>query len=201
MMMNRTILILLLHLVIAFPIIAAEKLDLDGFRRDVAPLLKNYCADCHGPDDPDGNLSLNAIDPNLLSGADIETWRMIDDQLRFGDMPPDDADQPTAEERQTLLNWIRQELLKTQQPGVVTDEKLLLPQFGNYVDHHALFGERRSHVTPAPPRIWRLRPDIYETIVPRLGEKISGLANALNTLDGPDFKDYSAPYFLDEAST
>lgn len=30
---------------------------------------------------------------------------------------------------------------------------------------------------------------------------IDGLANALNTVDGSEFRDYSAPYFLDEAST
>lgn len=175
--------------------------DTSTFKSDIVPLLESYCIDCHGSEEPEGNLSLTAIDPNLLDGPDFETWRMIDDQVRFGDMPPADADQPTLKQRQTLLNWIRQELLKTQQPGAVYDQKLLLPQFGNYVDHHALFDQRRSRVTPAAPRIWRLRPSIYETIVPRLGERISGLANALNALDGSQFKDYSALYFLDEAST
>ena len=37
--------------------------------------------------------------------------------------------------------------------------------------------------------------------MPRLGEKITGLANGLNVLDGPEIKDYAAPYFLDEAAT
>ncbi|MFT5525347.1 MAG: hypothetical protein ACI9HK_003315 [Pirellulaceae bacterium] len=175
--------------------------DLAGFAKDVRPLLSKYCSDCHGPDEPAGKLSLSGVDPDLLKGNDLETWRIVKEQLRFADMPPKDAEQPSASERETILKWIGQESLKTQLPGFVTDEKLLLPQFGNYIDHETLFDKRLQRVYPAEPRIWRLRPSIYRTIVPRLGEQISGLANALNTLDGSEFKDFSAPYFLDEAST
>lgn len=184
-------------------LLAAEMPQADnaGYRKTVLPLFQTYCLDCHSGDEPAGKLSLETINPDVLQGDDLETWRMIDEQIRFGDMPPKDADQPTKTQRAELLKWIRQELLKTQLPGVVTEEKLLLPQFGNYVDHQALFETRQPRVTPAPPRIWRLRPDIYNTIVPRLGERISGLANALNSQEGSEFKDYSAPYFLDEAST
>ncbi len=174
--------------------------DLEGFRSRVAPLLTRYCGDCHGTNSQEAGLSLDNIDPDLLSGRQFETWRMIDEQIRFGEMPPEDTDQLATADKAALLGWIRQELLKTQQPGVVTDEKLLLPQFGNYVDHQALFGERQSRVTPAPPRIWRLRPDIYNRRMPRLAEKVDSLANGLNELDAAEFKDYSAPYFLDEAA-
>jgi len=127
-----------------------------GFRADVAPLLSKYCVDCHGPDSEEGGLTLHNVDADLLLGSQFETWRIIEEQLHFGDMPPADSDQPTAGERRLLLKWIRQELLKTQLPGVAAQEKLLLPQFGNYVDHLALFDRRRDRVTPAPPRIWRL---------------------------------------------
>jgi len=174
--------------------------DTEGFRRDVAPLLKRLCMDCHGPDDPEENLSLDSVNPDLLTGDSLETWRMIAEQIEFGDMPPKDADQPSAGDRAVILNWIRQELLKTQRPGVITDEKLLLPQFGNYVDHQFLFGQRLPRVVPAPPRLWRLRADIYDSTMPRLAERVSGLANGLNQFDGSDFKDYSAAYFLDEAA-
>ena len=187
---------------LASPQFAAElpTVDREGFKTSVAPLLAKYCADCHGLDDPEGSFSIDALDADLLKGDGLESWRLVDEQLQFNDMPPEEADQPSPAERATLRKWIRQELLKTQLPGVITDQKLLLPQFGNYVDHQALFGERHDHVTPAPPRIWRLRPDIYDTTMPRLAERVSGLANGLNLLDGSDFKDYSAPYFLDEAA-
>ncbi|MEK6237748.1 MAG: DUF1588 domain-containing protein [Planctomycetales bacterium] len=201
--MKNTLATLGLLAVAAWPLSGKEtpQPDVAGYRKTVAPLFKKLCVDCHGEEDPEAKLSLVGLDPNLLGDRDLETWRMINDQLRFREMPPQDEDQPTESERQSLLKWIRAELLKTQEPDAVSEEKLLLPQFGNYVDHHALFDARRPLVTPARPRIWRLRPSIYNAIVPRLGEKITGLSNALNSLGGAEFQDYSAPYFLDEAST
>lgn len=185
------------------PISAAETPTADFARFDdqIAPLLKKFCIDCHNDVDREGSLTLVDIDPDLLGGRDFETWRMIADQIQFNDMPPDGSEQPNKHERRELLSWIRDELATTQMPGVTSEEKLLLPEFGNYVDHGLLFDKRWPRVQPAAPRIWRLRPSIYDTIVPRMGERISGLANALNSIDGSEFKDYSALYFLDEAST
>lgn len=171
------------------------------FRIEVAPLLAKYCIDCHGAEDPEGELSLQEITPNLRDGDNLETWRLIREQLRFGDMPPEDAEQPTDEERRALLGWIRTALLETQWPGSVAAEKLLRPEFGNYVDHEFLFGTRLPRVYPAPPRIWRLRPDVYESRMLRTGlvERPDPLANGLNEPDGSEFKDYAAGSFIDEA--
>jgi hypothetical protein len=193
--------LVLLSVVFTLPCSAqSPKADVTGFEREIAPLLEKYCTDCHGESDPEAKLSLSNIDPDIFSGNDYETWRMVAEQVRFGDMPPEDSEQPSDDDRTVMLDWIRQEMLKSQQPGVVIDEKLLLPQFGNHVDHTALFGKRQPRVIPAPPRIWRLRPDIYDATMPRLAEDVSGLANGLNVTDAPEFKDYSASYFLDEGA-
>lgn len=184
-----------------FAIVRADEPDIAGFESHVEPLLAKYCIDCHGTDLAEGKLSLESIDPNLLGGENFETWRLVEEQLQFGDMPPEGADLPSDAERSILLKWIRNEKLKTQRPGVVTDEKLLLPEFGNYVDHQFLFTQRLPRVYPVPPRIWRLRPEIYDRQMPRLAEKVTDLANGLNVVDGSHFKDYAANYFLDEAAT
>ena len=197
----QLLLISLLSLASALVAVKIPSADAAEFKRDVMPLLKKYCITCHGTEEPAAKLSLSKVNPDMLKGNHLETWRMIEEQIRFKDMPPKAADQPSAEERATLSKWIRQELRRTQLPGITTESKLLLPQFGNYVDHDLLFNQRLPHVSPAAPRVWRLRPEIYNSIVPRLGERITGLSNALNSLDGSEFKDYSAPYFLDEAST
>ena len=181
---------------------AALKADLTSFHNSVLPLLSKYCMDCHDADTKKGSFDLESLAPNMLTDDDaLEQWRLVEEQLHFGDMPPEKKQQPSAAERSRILKWVRSELFKTQRPDHLGSAKLHLPQFGNYVDHGMLFGKRLSHVTPAPPRIWRLRPALYDGIMPRLGEKITGLANGLNLLDGPDFKDYAAPYFLDEAAT
>jgi len=184
------------------PVVVAEvrEPNLAEFREQVAPLLTKFCFDCHDKDTQEGKFALDSIDPDIVNGPDLEHWRLVFEQLKFHDMPPKDADQPTAAQRNSILNWIRTEQLKTQWPDSISDEKLTLPQFGNYVDHEFLFNTRLARVYPAPPRLWRLRPDIYNAIMPRLAESVSGLANGLNEIDGSDFKDYAAPYFLDEAA-
>jgi len=178
---------------------AQAAVDEAGFRKTVIPFLESYCLDCHDNETQEGKLSLEGIRSAMTDGA-LETWRVVQEQLRFADMPPAKKKQPKPAERAAVLAWIRGELLKTQEPGALAEEKLTQPQFGNYVDHAALFGQRRSYVTPAPPRLWRLRPAIYNATMPRLGERITGLANGLNQNDGSDFKDFSAGYFLDEAA-
>ena len=87
-------------LAIAIPLLASRSAaaelptpDVDGFKQTVAPLLAKYCTDCHGPDAEEGGLALHNIDANLITGGQFETWRIVDEQLRFGDMPPKDADQ------------------------------------------------------------------------------------------------------------
>lgn len=171
------------------------------FDAAIQPVLSRHCSECHGSQNPDAGFSIEKLSSDFSDSSNLEAWRLVEAQLRFGDMPPADAQQPAPSDRTALLNWIRQQIVSSLLPGAGHAEKLHLPQFGNYVPHEALFDVRRSHVTPAPPRIWRLRPAIYRTIMPRLGERISGLSNALNDSEDPEFRDYAASYFLDEAAT
>jgi hypothetical protein len=180
---------------------AAPKADLTGYEKTVAPLLENYCMDCHDAETRKGRFNLEILDPDLLAGDNLEQWRLVEEQIHFGDMPPAKKKQPATAARAALLHWMRSELFKTQRPDYLSSAKLHLPQYGNYVDHATLFGRRMPRVYPAPPRLWRLRPAIYNSVMPRLGEKITGLANGLNVVDGSEIKDYASPYFLDEAST
>ena len=118
----RLVAVLLATMLPRATLLAAEmpRADSATFKQQVAPLLESYCADCHGADDPEGKFSIETLDHDLLLGDGLEGWRLVDEQLRFKDMPPEDADQPSAAERATILNWIRQEMLKTQLPGVST---------------------------------------------------------------------------------
>lgn len=169
--------------------------DSEGFERVMAPFFRRHCLDCHDEATKSGLLSLEQIDRQVVSD-DFETYRLIREQLQQGTMPPASAPQPAAVETAAALQWLNTEILKTQQPGAITLEKLRLPQFGNYVDHGLLFDRRLDHVVPAPPRLWRIRPDIYRAVMP----PADGLANGLNMVDGREFQDYASAYFLDEAA-
>ena len=128
-------------LLAASALLALTKGDLATDEKDVLPLLEAYCMDCHDSDTKKGRFDLESLAPDMLSDDDVlEQWRLVEEQLHFGDMPPEKKNQPSAAERAALLHWLRTELFKTQRPDHLGSAKLHLPQFGNYVDHAALFG-------------------------------------------------------------
>ncbi len=174
----------------------------DGeYRETVVPLFKAYCVSCHGPKKQKGDLSLHDLDVEFLQGDQLERWRMIEEQLRFHEMPPEDEKQPSAAERARALAWIRTRLLRTQQPDAMTGPRLRLPEFGNHVDHVALFAAPAAPVIPAAPRLWRLRPEIYHATIMTLTEAVEGLARPFSMRSKPGIRDYAALYFVDEPAT
>ncbi len=175
------------------------KSDVAGFKKAVAPFLTKYCADCHSGKTPEANLDLTKIDPDILEGRDFEIWRLVAERLKYGEMPPKDYTQPKPAELKAAASWMRTELRKTQLPGATTISKLVLPEYGNYVDHQELFSGKAGPVIPTNPRLWRIRPSIYETMARKLVRgKPSGLSDPLGLRAGQHFKDFASPYFIDE---
>lgn len=97
----------------ASALFAAESPD---YARDVAPLLRKYCAGCHNAEEANGELRLDAYaellkggehGPALVAG-DAKVSRMI--RVLTGqaepEMPPEGETRPTAEEIALLSAWI-----------------------------------------------------------------------------------------------
>lgn len=83
------------------------------FERDIRPILRAHCLDCHGATDShEGNLDLRLVrlmqqggdsGPAIVSGKPDES--LIIQRIRDGEMPPGEAKVP-AEELKILENWI-----------------------------------------------------------------------------------------------
>jgi hypothetical protein len=82
---------------------AADALTFDEPR----PLLERYCHDCHAGDAAEADVDLAAF----ASVDDLRRhpglWQRVAEVVADGEMPPKDADQPAAEERRKLLDWVR----------------------------------------------------------------------------------------------
>lgn len=98
--------------------VAAAEPVVVSYEKDVAPVLRKYCAGCHNDADRDGEFSLESYaslmqgledGPALLPG-DPDTSRIV--RLLTGmdepQMPPEDEPQPSAEEIETLKLWVEQ---------------------------------------------------------------------------------------------
>lgn len=133
--------------------------------------LESHCVDCHGEDDPEGNLSLHNLGP--IDEVNSAIWKSVWAQVTLKEMPPQDMDQPKVIERLQFSDWIVGELTR-----VMKDkggfQAHLDPNKGNFVDHDLLFGPLPPGIqlvpTSSPARIWRVTPQEHIT---RLNELIN----------------------------
>ena len=102
-------------------------------------IARRYCAECHQGEDAEAELDVLQALQRTDSPA---TARFLDlrDALESHDMPPEDAEQPTAAERATLLKFVRQRLQAHQSragsdsnPGRVTMRRLSRTEYRNTV--------------------------------------------------------------------
>src|SRR5581483_2918237 len=70
-----------------------------AFAKDVRPLLKNYCFDCHNATKRKAGLNLEEIDTDAAALDAVELWDQVGERLRAREMPPAKSKQPTEDER------------------------------------------------------------------------------------------------------
>jgi len=70
------------------------------------PLMARFCLDCHATADPQGELDLERFAKVDQVRTDTKVWLKVAEMLDNGEMPPKDADQPTAAERKQLRTWV-----------------------------------------------------------------------------------------------
>ncbi len=94
------------------PTVPAPKLD--HFQKAIAPLLARKCVACHGPDATMANLRIDRLNPDLLTGPDVDRWRGVYKVISNGEMPPEDeAEYRLSDaERTSIVNWLSEELSK-----------------------------------------------------------------------------------------
>ena len=88
--------------------------NLTDFQQLVAPLLNRSCLACHGPDKSEGRLRLDQLNPDLLTGPDVERWREVFNALSNSEMPPENEPKFALAdaERGNIADWLSGELNK-----------------------------------------------------------------------------------------
>ena len=174
------------------------------FEVNTKRFLTDFCINCHGPDNQEGDIRLDTLDHDLSNDGTVEIWNRVFAQVQFGEMPPDYSTQPDASLRSSVLQQIEAELTRFDQ-GFGLAEKLLLPQYGNYVDHASLFDGSVQDLPYTPARLWRQRPIIYDALwgkaygrAPWYSVKIGGTGNHLITRGPHKDKLMATRYFADQ---
>jgi hypothetical protein len=108
------------------------------FRTAVVPLLKRYCTSCHGPSKPKAGLNLASFQDENSARSHRKTWERMREYVEGGLMPPDDRPQPSREEANRLIEWIKSALKaddcgRTFDPGRVTIRRLNRAEYNNTI--------------------------------------------------------------------
>jgi hypothetical protein len=80
------------------------------YQESVQPFLETYCIKCHGPDKQKGDRRYDTLEYDFLDLDSLSLWQDITDLLNLGDMPPEEEEQPSIEDRLAVINWITEEL-------------------------------------------------------------------------------------------
>jgi len=89
---------------------AHPRQNLDEYRSQIGPILKDACSQCHGAEDQEGNIRIDTLDPDLLTGQDVDWWLEILAVLSNGEMPPPDEAELTDDDRSRVVEWLTNEI-------------------------------------------------------------------------------------------
>ena len=105
--------LLSLCLLAASPWAAASDDKTEGFarlqeqyRQQVVPTLKRFCLDCHSTEKQEGEFDLERFTHLADVRRDPKAWQKVAQMLDDGEMPPEDSEQPSDEQRTQLRAWI-----------------------------------------------------------------------------------------------
>jgi hypothetical protein len=109
-----------------------------SYQKDVLPLLKKYCFDCHADGAKKGGVEYDKYKSHADLLADRKLWDQTLLNIRSRAMPPENKKkQPTLDERAVMQAWIDFEVLKTDpknpDPGRVTIRRLNRTEYNNTI--------------------------------------------------------------------
>ncbi len=148
---------------------AAQK----AFKQDVEPFVKQYCVECHG-DRPKAGLNLKVAVRKPGDPAFARKWMEAIANVNAHDMPPDDADQPSDDERKRFLDALAQiKYLAARDPGPFVIRRLTKFEYGNTL--HDFLGVDASIANELPDEV--PGEGYLNSLSPMQTEQYLGIAN------------------------
>ena len=154
-----------------------------GFQSEVKTFLESYCVKCHGEKRQKADVTLHDISMDFDSAEVVRRWLDVLSQLENGEMPPEDAKQPSHQDRQRIIARIIGQLRLSGNP---VEQLRSAPKYGNYVNHQELFSGEHKGPAFSRPRIWRISP------------YIDGPSSPFSLSQAEGFKDYAHMWSMDK---
>jgi hypothetical protein len=115
----------------------ASSVSTAAFRKEIRPLLENYCFDCHGDGSKKGNVSFDTASSDQELLGNHELWLKVLKNLRSDLMPPPQKKQPSGEQKSRIGQWIKSDVFaldpQNPDPGRVTVRRLNRAEYRNTI--------------------------------------------------------------------
>lgn len=134
----------------AEPTVTSPEMIAESFQRNIQPLLKKFCFDCHNVDEMTSGVRVDHLDGSL-EDRQLYLWEVILKQIDERAMPPEDELQLTDVERSQFDEWIRRLLItaksrEAEKNGSV--RRLTVAQYRNTLRDLLLLDDDLSDVLP-----------------------------------------------------
>jgi hypothetical protein len=107
------------------------------FRKDVQPILTEFCYDCHADGANKGGVALDEFKSDQVLLEDHDLWWKALKNLRANLMPPAKKPQPTDEQKRQIEQWIKTAVFgidpNNPDPGRVTVRRLNRVEYRNTI--------------------------------------------------------------------
>ncbi|MEW6305350.1 MAG: DUF1592 domain-containing protein, partial [Verrucomicrobiota bacterium] len=107
------------------------------YRKDIKPILEQYCWDCHADGMKKGGFSFDDHSSETALLKDRHIWEMVSHNVSQKIMPPEKKPQPSEAERAKIARWVETEVFKIDpknpDPGRVTIRRLNRQEYNNTI--------------------------------------------------------------------
>ena len=165
------------------------------FERSVKPFLAKHCIECHGAKEPEGELDLTTLDPDMKSSTSGARWATIVEKLTKGEMPPKDKPLPDAVGLAATIGWAQAESKRANRNFT----RRAAYENGNVTSHAVLFDRKNIPPFDGGSRVRRISPEIYGAFL-KDAAKRPGVNQPFSPLGGTTFTDMGDPS-IDEPVT
>ena len=124
------------HFISPAKVLSSQVVDPIVLEANAIKVMDTYCFSCHGPNKQKGKLRLDTLqsqDPVDLQALYVK----IAEVVQFKEMPPEDSERPSEDERMSLLRWLNDQLHGEEAKAL--EEKLARFEYGNVTSHEDLF--------------------------------------------------------------
>ncbi|WP_442505242.1 DUF1592 domain-containing protein [Novipirellula sp. SH528] len=103
----RSCSVLVLFSLLVSPVVAeqSEAEWSKAYEAAILPLMKSHCLDCHGNKDAEGEFNIAQFTDGKMAIKHRDSFERIVKRIELGEMPPEDSEPFTAEQKQAIQAW------------------------------------------------------------------------------------------------